>query len=133
MLMSLNCSKRFALPAPATKNNRKAKKSGGRTTKVEPVVEMPNSPEHHMEEFELEDIEDLYRDHNVALLDLNDYPVSDDDIPIIRLDDEACDTQNEVENLTQEQNRSQALVVPSIPSSTPIPNYRDRLKSVHQV
>ncbi|KAK1353292.1 hypothetical protein POM88_052427 [Heracleum sosnowskyi] len=136
---SLSASKRFALPAPGTNNNTTAKKSVGRTTNgnsnmgVEPVVEMPTSPEHHMEEFELGDIEDLYQDLNVALPDLNDYPESDDDILTIRLDDEAYDNQNEAENSTQEGNMSQELAIPSVPSSTPIPNYRGRLKSVHQV
>lgn len=100
---------------------------------VEPFVEMPTSPEHHMEQLELGDIEDLYQDLNVALPDLNDYPESDDDILTIRLDDEAYDNQNEAENLTQEGNTSHALAIPSVPLSTPIPNYRGRLKSVHQV
>lgn len=138
---TLNCSKRFALPAPAAGKNRTTKRNAGRTsseysnTAVEPVVEMPTSPEHHMEHFELGDIEDLYQDLNVALPDLNDYPESDDDILTIRLDDEAYENINEAEAeySVEEENMSHALAIPSVPLSTPIPNYRGRLKSVHQV
>ncbi|KAL8101966.1 DEMETER-like protein 2 [Apium graveolens] len=136
---SLSASKRSALPAPATNNKSTAKKNVGRTKngnsnmEVEPVVEMPTSPEHHIEQFELGDIEDLYQDLNVALPDLNDCPESDDEILTIRLDDEEYDDPNEAMNSSQEGNMSHALSNLSVPSSTPIPNYRDRLKSVHQV
>ncbi|KAL1830418.1 hypothetical protein ACET3Z_000069 [Daucus carota] len=137
---SLSASKRYALPAPEKKKDSTAKNGVGRTTdrnshtEAEPVVELPASPEHQMEEIELEDIEDLCRDHNVALPDLNDYPAdSDDDILSIRLDDEAYDDQHEAENSTQVGDMSQALAIPSGPSATQIPNFRDRLKSVHQV
>lgn len=128
------------MPAPATSKNKTSKRSVGRTSEnsnmgVEPVVEMPTSPEHHMEQLELGDIEDLYQDLNVALPDLNDYPESDDDMLTIRLDDEAYENPNEAEAeySAQEENMSHSLAIPSVPLSTPIPNYRGRLKSVHQV
>lgn len=128
---SLSASKRLALPAPEIK-----KKSNVRD---KPIVEMPDSPENHITEFEVSDIEDFDQDHIVVLPDLNETPdrhesddfhMLDEDIPTIRLNNK--ESNNQIEVSIHGGNKSR-LVVQRGPSATPVPNYRGRLKSVHQV
>ncbi|XP_074335094.1 protein ROS1C-like [Apium graveolens] len=129
---SLAASKRLALPAPEIK-----KRSNVRN---KPIVEMPGSPENDIEEFEPPDIEDFHQDFNVALPDLNvpldchesndDFHESGDDIPTLKLNNKEIN--NQIEVSINGGNKSH-MVVQRGPLETPVPNYRGRLKSVHQV
>lgn len=100
--------------------------------KCEPIVEHPPSPE----PAELEDIEDLCKDSDV-LNDLGNY--DDDDIPIIRIDNEAC-MENITEyakqyNISLEGDMSKILALLNSPAPLPLPplKYEGRLRTVHQV
>lgn len=100
--------------------------------KSEPIVEHPPSPE----PVELEDIEDLFKNSD-ELSGLGNH--DDDDIPIIRIDNEAC-MENITEfakryNISLEGDMSKILSVLDSPAPLPMPPLKHvgRLRTVHQV
>lgn len=100
--------------------------------KCEPIVEHPPSPEPS----ELEDIEDLCKDSD-ELSGLENY--DDDDIPIIRIDNEAC-MENIIEyakryNISLEEDMSKLWSLLDSPAPLPMPPLKHvgRLRTVHQV
>ncbi|KAL8156541.1 hypothetical protein AgCh_001584 [Apium graveolens] len=106
--------------------------SDHRRQKCEPIVEHPPSPE----PAELEDIEDLCKDSE-ELSGLGNY--DDDDIPIIRIDNEAC-MENIIEyakryNISLEGDMSKILSLLDSAAPLPLPPLKHvgRLRTVHQV
>lgn len=157
----VDCSRRLALPAPESKDlvttqnpvvktmplvleidpdvsdlehQRKNSEPGSEYLRqqCEPIIEHPASPEPS----ELEDIEDLYKDSD----ELNGFRNhDDDDIPIIRIDNEAC-MKNIIEcakrnNISYEGDMSKILALLNSPAPLPMPPLKHvgRLRTVHQV
>ncbi|XP_017225884.2 DNA glycosylase/AP lyase ROS1-like [Daucus carota subsp. sativus] len=100
--------------------------------KCEPIIEYPASPGPS----EPEDIEDLFKVSN----ELNDFGnYDDDDIPIIRIDSEAC-MNNIIEyakgsNISFEGENSKILALLNSSNALPMPplKHAGRLRTVHQV
>lgn len=110
--------------------------SGYQSQNCKPIVELPASPE---PESELEDIEDLFKESD-GKYESKNLHASDDDIPIIRLDNENL-RQNILDYV--EKNKislqggdvSKAWALLNSPAALPKPKLKHvgRLRTIHQV